>query len=373
MKPLSVTIALVFLILLSWGAAGCATPPAATPTPLPPATPTPLPPTPTPPPTLTLVTHDSFDISEAVLNQFTAETGISVQILKSGDAGEMLNTLLLTKENPIGDVVFGIDNTFLSRALDADLFTPYASPLLADIPEAFQLDPQKRLLPVDYGFVTLNYDIAWFEKAGIAPPTDIRDLTQPAYKGLTVVENPASSSPGLVFLLITVGRFGETGAYTYLDYWRELRQNDVLVVDGWNEAYWGAFTVGSGGEGDRPIVVSYATSPAAEVYFNNLDSPPTASVNTPGNAFLQIEFVGILAKSPHREAATQLVDFMLSPTFQEDIPLHMFVYPVNRKADSGELFRQWAEIPAEPVTLDPARIAAGREGWIAAWTDVMLR
>jgi thiamine transport system substrate-binding protein len=369
MTPLRFVSLLVVFALLALTAAGCAAPPAATPIP----TPTTAPATPTPPPALTLVTHDSFDISETVLNQFTAETGMTVQILKSGDAGEMLNTLLLSKENPLGDVVFGIDNTFLSRALDAGLFAPYASPLLADIPAEFKLDPENRLLPVDYGFVTLNYDIAWFEKAGIPPPTDIRDLTQPIYKGLTVVENPASSSPGLAFLLITVGRFGETGSYTYLDYWRELRQNDVLVVDGWNEAYWGAFTVGSGGEGNRPIVVSYATSPAAEVYFNNLEAPPTASVNTPGNSFLQIEFVGILAKSPHREAATKWVDFMLSPTFQEDIPLHMFVYPVNSKADSGDLFRQWAEIPADPITLDPARIAAGREGWIAAWTEVMLR
>lgn len=325
------------------------------------------------PQTLTLVTHDSFDVSETVLSQFEQKTGIDVQVLKSGDAGEMLNTLLLSQANPLGDVVYGIDNTFLSRALDANLFVPYASPLLAEIPDDLELDPGHRLLPVDYGFVTINYDKAWFETKNLAPPTDLRDLTKPEYKSLTVVQNPASSSPGLAFLFATIGRFGETGAYTYLDYWRDLRANDVLITNGWTEAYQGAFTVGSGGEGERPIVVSYATSPAAEVYFTNLLAPPTASLNAPANSFEQIEFVGILAKSPHQQAARQLVDFLLSPTFQEDIPLHMFVYPANSRASAGDLFTQWAAIPPEPIQIDPAAIARQRETWIANWTNIMLR
>jgi thiamine transport system substrate-binding protein len=281
----------------------------------------------------------------------------------------MLNTLILSRENPLGDVVYGIDNTFLSRALAAELFVPYDAPALADIPTRLQLDPSHRLLPVDFGYVTLNYDIAWFEEKGLAPPSDIADLIDPAYRGLTVVENPASSSPGLAFLFLTVARYGDD----YLDYWQALRRNDVLVTDGWNGAYWGAFTVGSGGEGDRPIVVSYATSPVAEVYYNELETPPTASVNTAGNSFEQVEFVGILAKSSHPQAAQKLVDFLLSPTFQEDIPLHMFVYPANSRADVGELFQTWATVPEAPVQLSPEGISAHREEWIEAWTDVMLR
>ncbi|NOZ49125.1 MAG: thiamine ABC transporter substrate-binding protein [Chloroflexi bacterium] len=323
----------------------------------------------TKPSSLTLITHDSFDVSEDVLQQFTAETGIEVKILKSGDAGEMLNTLLLSPENPLGDVVYGIDNTFLSRALEANLFSPYEAPALADISQSLQLDPTHRLIPVDFGYVTLNYDIAWFEKAGIDPPDDISDLIDPAYKGLTVVENPASSSPGLAFLFVTVGRYGSD----FPAFWESLRANDVLVTEGWSDAYWGAFTVGSGGDGDRPIVVSYATSPVAEVYYNELDAAPTASVNTKGNSFEQVEFVGVLANSPHQQAARQLVDFLLSPPFQEDIPLHMFVYPVNSQANVGELFQTWAEVPKSPVVLLPDLISTHREEWIGTWTDVMLR
>ncbi len=325
------------------------------------------------PANITLVTHDSFDISEVVLAQFENETGIDVSILKSGDAGEMLNTLILSKENPLGDVVYGIDNAFLSRALEAGLFEPYDSPALASIPDELKLDPSHSLLPVDFGFVTLNYDIKWFEENDLAPPKDIEDLVDPAYTGLTVVQNPASSSPGLAFLLATVGRFGSAGAYSYLDYWSDLKANDVLISDGWSEAYWGSFTVGSGGEGDRPIVISYATSPVAEVYYNELSAPPSRSVNSAGNSFEQIEFVGILANSNHQQASRLLVDFLLSQTFQEDISLHMFVYPASTTADMGELFRQWADVPVDPVTVDPAEITAHREAWIEAWTDVMLR
>ncbi len=322
---------------------------------------------------LTLVTHDSFDASEEVIRQFEEEAGVKLNILKSGDAGEMVNMLLLSKDAPLGDVVYGVDNTFLSRALEGGLFQPYDAPALADIPDRLKLDPENRLLPVDFGYVTLNYDIQWFKDHDLAPPTDIADLIEPAYKGLTVVENPASSSPGLAFLFTTVWRYGYIGEYTYLDYWRDLKANDVLVTDGWSDAYFGQFTAGSGGEGDRPIVVSYATSPAAEVFFNNLTEPPTASVNTPGNSFEQVEFVGILANSPKQEAARKLVDFLLSPAFQEDIPQHMWVYPANGKAQVGELFERWAQIPADPVQLSPDEIAAHREAWIEGWTDVMLR
>lgn len=364
---------LILFTLLIVLLAACGAPALPTATPQAQAGASPTTPAQTEPTEITLVTHDSFDASEEVIAQLQAETGVKLNILKSGDAGEMVNTLLLSKDAPLGDVVYGVDNTFLSRALQGDLFAPYAAPALAHIPDRLKLDPENRLLPVDYGYVTLNYDIAWFKEHNLAPPADIADLVKPEYKGLTVVENPASSSPGLAFLLTTIWRYGDAGEYTYLDYWRDLKKNDVLVTDGWSDAYFGQFTAGSGGEGSRPIVVSYATSPAAEVFFNKLDAPPTASVNTPGNAFEQVEFVGILAKSPHQEAARKVVDFLLSPAFQQDIPTHMWVYPANSRAKVGDLFEKYAEIPADPVRLAPADIAAHREAWIEGWTDVMLR
>ena len=174
------------------------------------------------PTTLTLVTHDSFAVSEDVLAKFEADANIKVEILRSGDAGAMVNQAILTKDNPLGDVLYGVDNTFLSRALNADIFVPYESPALKDIPDQFKLDPQNRVTPVDYGDVCLNYDASYFDAHNLALPQNLADLTEPQYKSLLTVENPATSSPGLAFLLATIEDFGTTGDYTYLDYWKDL-------------------------------------------------------------------------------------------------------------------------------------------------------
>ena len=258
----------------------------------------------------------------------------------------------------------------MSRALEADIFEPYASPLLAAVAGELRLDPQNRLLPVDYGDVCLNYDKAWFAEQGIDPPTDLNALKDPTYEGLTVVENPATSSPGLAFLLATIGHFGEEG---YLDYWQALRENDVLVVDGWEEAYWGQFSAAS--DGDRPIVVSYASSPPAEVFFAEeaLDEAPTGVVLADGACFRQIEFIGILKGTQQRVLAEKLIDFMLSKRFQEDIPLQMFVFPANQTAALPDVFARYAEIPENPADVSPDAIESNREAWIEAWTETVLR
>ncbi|MBN1180313.1 MAG: thiamine ABC transporter substrate-binding protein [Anaerolineae bacterium] len=346
----------VYVVLLTLALAACA-------------------PTPTPsgPRTLTVMTHDSFDISAETIAAFEAAHDAHVEILRSGDAGLMLNQAVLSADNPLADVLFGVDNTLLSRALDADLFIPYASPLLDRIPDALEQDPEHRALPVDYGDICLNYDKAWFVERGLAPPAGLEDLAQPDYVGLTVVENPASSSPGLGFMLTTIDYFGADGAYTWLDYWRDLRANEVLVVDGWEDAYWGQFTYAS--EGDRPVVVSYASSPPAEVYFAETDflEAPTGVVASDGSCFRQIEFAGILRGTTNQDLAEAWIDFMLDTTFQEDIPLHMFMFPANETAALPDVFARFAVIPDAPAQVDPDAIEANRETWIDQWTQATLR
>ncbi len=314
------------------------------------------------------MTHDSFDASQKVIAQFEAETGATVKFLKSGDTGSALNQAILSKDAPLADVFYGVDNTFFSRAIQADIFEPYASPALADIPDDLELDPQHRLNPVDFGDVCLNYDKAYFEEQGRTPPQSLEDLIKPEFKGQTVVENPATSSPGLAFLMATVDYFGEEG---YLDFWAKLRDNGVLVTAGWEDAYWGQFSAAS--DGDRPIVVSYATSPAAEVYFSEgaYTEPPTGNVLGDGACFRQIEFVGILKGTANRDLAEAWVDFMLSPAFQADIPLHMWVFPANPQAELPDVF-QFAEVPPKPARISPEEIEQNRERWIEAWTETVL-
>lgn len=317
-----------------------------------------------------LLTHDSFSVSEAVLAAFTEQTGITVEVLRAGDAGGALNQAILSKAAPVADVIFGIDNTFMGRALAADILVPYASPALNALPADLQLDSSNRLLPVDVGYVTLNLD----NDAGLTAPSDLRDLTTEDWRGKVVVQNPASSSPGLAFLVATVAHFGEAGDYTWRDFWRDLRANDVIISDDWSDAYYARFSGGSG-EGTAPMVVSYATSPAAEVFFSEgaLAEPPIASLELPGAVFRQIEFVGILQGTPRLAAAQQLVDFMLSASFQADIPLQMFVYPALPDAALPDVFTSFAAVPTNVAAIDPATIDAGRERWIEEWTEIMLR
>jgi thiamine transport system substrate-binding protein len=322
--------------------------------------------------TLTVVAHDSFAYTEEILAQFQEETGITVEVLRLGDAGTMLNQLILSKSNPLGDVVFGVDNTFLSRALNEDLFIAYESPALQNVDAAFIVDSDHNVTPVDYGDVCLNYDIAYFEENGLALPESLANLTKPEYSGLLVVENPATSSPGLAFLMATVAAFGAEGDYTYLDYWTDLVANDVAITEGWTDAYYGEFTRYGG---SRPLVVSYASSPPAEVLFADppTDVAPTGSIVADGTCFRQIEFAGILQGTDNLEAAQQFMDFLLSVDFQEDMPTQMFVFPVNGNAELPEVFIDYAQIPENPVVLDPADIDAGREEWIEAWTETVLR
>jgi thiamine transport system substrate-binding protein len=328
-------------------------------------------PAPVHPRTLTVMTHDSFSISESVLQAFESANNVTVSFIKSGDAGAALNKAILSKSAPLADVFFGVDNTFLARALDADIFEPYASPALKDIPAGFQLDPSNRALPVDYGDVCINYDKHFFASHSLDVPMSLEDLTQPRYKGMLAVENPASSSPGLAFLLSTVKHFGDPG---YLDYWRKLKANGVVVVDGWETAYYTNFSAASG-RGSQPMVVSYATSPAAEVIFADSPPPdaPTASIVAPDTCFRQVEFVGILRGTTNVDLAQKFVDFMLGPGFQADVPLQMFVYPVHPSVAIPEAFARYAQAPSAPASLAPDEIAQNREAWIRAWTEVVLR
>ena len=323
------------------------------------------------PRTLTIMTHDAFAVSDNVKATFESANNVKLQFIKSGDAGAALGKAILAKGQPLADVFYGVDNTFLSRALDEGIYEPYNSPILADIPAVFKLDPTNSALPVDYGDVCLNYDKAYFSQHAIAPPANLEDLAKPAYKDLTVTENPGTSSTGLAFLLATVGHFGDPG---YLDYWRGLRANGVLVVDSWDTAYDTDFS-GSSGQGPRPIVVSYGSSPPFEVIdaTQPVTEAPTAAVVSDGSCFRQIEFVGILKGTQNLDLAQKWVDFMLSPIFQADMPLQMYVFPVNPKAPLNDTFQKYLAIPEHPAVVSPVDIAANRDQWIEAWTQAVLR
>jgi thiamine transport system substrate-binding protein len=318
-----------------------------------------------------LVTHDSFAISQPVQRAFERQSGYTLRILQSGDAGEALSRALLTRGDPEGDVFFGVDDNLLTRALEEDLFVPYEADGLERVDERWLIDPEQRVTPVDHGAVCLNVDVGWFAERGLAPPASLDDLVEPRYRGLLVVQSPATSTPGLAFLLATVARYGEPG---WQRWWGRLRRNGVLVVDGWTEAYTVRFSGAAGSKGTRPIVVSYASSPPAEVIFGpNPDATEAPTAVVESTCFRQVELAGILRGAPNEEGAQALVDFMLSERFQADVPLSMFVFPVRKGVPLPPAFERFAVVPERPLQLPAEEIGANRERWIREWTDVVLR
>lgn len=319
---------------------------------------------------ITLVAYESFPTEGTPINDqlavFTEQTGIDVEVLIAGDTGTMLSKAELTAGNPEGDVMWGIDSTFLSRAIGSDIFEPYAANGLDTVPSGLtDLVPNSEATPVDFGDVCLNYDIGALEGLGTAPPVSLADLTKPEYKDLLVVQNPASSSPGLAFLLATIDEYGEDG---WQDYWSELVDNGVQVVDGWTAAYYEQFSYAGG---DRPLVVSYGSSPPFEVLFAEtpLDTAPTGVVEE--TCYRQVEFAGVLAGTEYPTEAQQLIDFMLTDDFQAALPLNVFVFPANSDVELDQTFQDYAVIPETSRELDPANIDANREAWIDAWSDVV--
>jgi thiamine transport system substrate-binding protein len=321
-----------------------------------------------PPTDVVLVTHDSFAVSKGVKRAFEQETGLRLRILQGGDANETLNKALLTAGDPQGDLVFGIDDSILSRALEGDLLDEYRSPALRALEPDFST-PDPHVTPIDHGEVCLNIDRRWFASHHLAPPTSLADLGLARYRSLLVVENPATSSPGLAFLLATIATFGDR----WETYWRGLRANGVLVVDGWEEAYTQQFSGAAGSPGKRPIVVSYASSPAAEVIYASkpLSAAPTAAVED--GCYRQVEYAGILRGAHNEEGARKLIDFMLSERFQADVPGSMFVYPVRAGVALPKPFVRYAVVPKDPLQLPPEEIDANRDRWVARWTEIVVR
>ncbi|WP_149178933.1 thiamine ABC transporter substrate-binding protein [Streptomyces sp. TRM49041] len=324
--------------------------------------------------TVTLVSHDSFVASDAVLKEFTQRTGYTVKVLKSGDAVEAVNKAVLTKGAPQGDVFFGVDNTTLSRALDNDLFEPYEAKGLDRVDDAVQLDKDKhRVTPVDSGDICVNYDKKYFADKKLAPPQTLEDLVEPAYRNLLVVENPERSSPGLGFLLGTAAAYGDDG---WQDYWKKLKDNGVKVAESWEIAYNQEFSGSAGGKqakAERPLVVSYASSPPAEVLYSDPQPAEAPTGVSTGTCFRQVEFAGLLKGAKNEEGGKALIDFMISKKFQEDMPLNMFVHPVAEDAQLPELFTRHGVVVDKPRTMDPEKIAENRDQWVQSWSSLVLK
>ncbi|PVG82447.1 thiamine ABC transporter substrate-binding protein [Nocardioides gansuensis] len=313
-----------------------------------------------------LVTHESFHLPEKLVKAFESESGYDLTTRAAGDAGTLAAKLSLTADNPTGDVAFGIDNTFASRPLDEDVFDAF-SPTLPEGAEDHVLEEgADRLTPIDTGSVCVNIDRTWFEEEGLEPPRTLDDLVDPAYKGLFVTPGAPTSSPGMAFLLATVAEYGEDGWH---DYWADLIANDVKIVDGWEDAYYGDFTQG-GGKGTRPIVLSYDSSPAFTVPEGADESTTEALLDT---CFRQVEYAGVLAGADNPVGGQAVIEWLLTDEVQSALPTSMYVFPVSATATIPDDWAKHAEQPTEPLEVSPEDIAAHREEWLTEWQDITTR
>lgn len=324
--------------------------------------------------TVTLVSHDSWAASKDVIAAFEKQSGYKVKVLKDGDAGQAVNKAILTKDNPQGDVFFGVDNTLLSRALDNGLFQSYEAKGAERIKAEYRADEeQHRVTPVDTGDICVNYDKKYFADRKLDPPRSFDDLVEPRYRNMLVTENASTSSPGLGFLLGTAAKYGDEG---WQGYWKKLKANGVKVVDGWEQAYNEEFSGSAGGKkakGDRPLVVSYASSPPVEVVY--ADPKPTEAPTgvALGTCFRQVEYAGLLSNAKNPEGGKAFLDFLLSERFQADMPLNMFVYPVREGTEVPPEFTKFGPQAGDPETMEPAKIAENRDGWVKSWTSLVLK
>lgn len=323
------------------------------------------------PVTLRVVTHDSFAVSQSVLDEFEAETNINVELLPSGDAAAMTNAAILTAGNPVADVIFGFDENLLGTVLENNLLLAYQPERLSDVESSFKIDTSGFATPIDHGDVCVNFDRSAFTKSGVSIPSTFRDLTDSSVKGDLVVEDPSTSTPGLAFMLATIATFGggddESSNAAWLNYWKELKANGVSIVDSWETAYYGSFSGGSG-KGDRPLVVSYASSPPAEVEDTTLavDQSPTGVVTS--TCYRQTEFAGILRGTANEKAAAAFLEFMLGASFQADVPAQMYVYPVVSGTPLPPTFEKYTAPVPTPLSLPYSDVAANRDRWIAQWS-----
>jgi thiamine transport system substrate-binding protein len=261
-------------------------------------------------------TYDSFNSEwgpgAEIGERFLEQTGVAIKWVSHGDAGVMLSRLLLEGDAADADIILGLDQNYAERALNSGLLEAY-KPAGADaIPEEIVIDSAFRLIPFDYSYFAIVYDS---EKIP-SPPQSLEDLTDPVYAKKLILMDPRTSSPGLGFLTWTKTVYGDG----WKDYWKKLSPSILTIAEGWDTGY-GLFTAG-----EAPLALSYTTSPGYHLEYEETERYK-AAIFKDGHV-IQIEVAGLSSNAKHKDNAKQFLDFMLSPLFQEVIPLTNWMYPV---------------------------------------------
>lgn len=312
-------------------------------------------------PKLVVYAYSSFPAAD-IVERFEENHGVELVFVSPGGAGSTLSRLVteLDTGGTDADVFLGLADTSLARALDHNVFEPYDPALLSnlsDIPEDILVDNTGHTLPFDYGYIALVYHP---ERIGsIALPESLEELTDPRFENKIIMMD-ASSSTGQAFLMWTIAEFGEDG---YLDYWRRLKPNLLTVTNSWSTGYQ-MFE-----NGEAPIILSYATDRVVAAVYGG--EPEHEILLPQGQAYRQVELMGIVKGTDQRELAHAFIDYVLSPEVQTLLPTANLMYPANPKAELPAVFSDNMVVPENPVILDPQLVDKNLDRWLRDWSRVI--
>ncbi|QDX40175.1 thiamine ABC transporter substrate binding subunit [Salarchaeum sp. JOR-1] len=311
---------------------------------------------------LTVATYDSFFGDEGTAGHWLkraweAEHDTTIEFTAPANG---INEFISRKKQNAGidaDLFVGLNTGELVRVdeelPDARLFDTVADDLshASRIKDSLQIDPRRRALPYDTGYISLVYD-----STDIAEPQTFDDLTKPAYEGALLAENAQTSDPGRAFLLWTIHEMGEDG---YLDYWQDLVANDVRILDDWQPAY-NAYL-----NNERPMVVSYSTD---QVYYHDEGQLPHHQIGFLNDqGYANPEAMARFADTNQPETAAAFMDFVLTDEAQANIAVNNVQFPATTTADLPDEYDQYAKEPPEPVTFTYEELAGNLDGWINEW------
>ncbi|MDY6054860.1 thiamine ABC transporter substrate binding subunit [Micrococcus sp.] len=302
--------------------------------------------------TVRIMTHDSFTLPPELLERFERESGYRLVTTAPGDSGTVVNQILLAKDAPTVDGVYGVEDHSAHRLVREGAVAEHTPENLPA--SAAELMVDGRMTPVDQGQVCFTTDPAWFQAHGVPAPTSIDQLDEPPYAELTVVTSPLTSSPGMSLLAATTQKYGQDG---WQGWWRGLLENGGKVGAGWSDAYEVDFSGGQG-RGAFPIVLSYVSSPAF--------APQTTVIED--SCTPQVEYAGVLEGAQNPEGARAFVDFLLTEEVQAALPEAMYMYPVDETIPLPQEWAEHAPLVADPITPDPARVDEQRENLLKEWT-----
>jgi len=308
---------------------------------------------------LVVYTYDSmvseYGLGPKIIPKFEEQCNCKIKMVSKGDAGQVLTTLVLEKENPKADVVIGLDNSLIQKAIEKKVLEEFTPKNIGIVPKDIGFYKKGFLTPFDYGFIAFVFDSKKIE----AELNEFDSLLDSRLEKKIVIQNPRTSSPGLALLFWSIEVYGDPG---YKEFWKEFKPNILVVTDGWDESA-GLFRAG-----EAPMYLSYATSPAYYAEFEDINHFLAAEFEE--GHYIQVEGIGIVKGTKNRKLAEQFIEFMLTEEAQKEIPFTQFMFPVNKNIELPKAF-EYAVMPDKKLELDPELIEEKQEEWISEWEKII--